>query len=921
MNPPTPLSVSSLRLVLSAALACAAVISPRAAHAQSPVPAGAGSYWSSTPTGFERPVNTLGSAVFPRTSATFAGPPQTNEWWSSLIWQRDTLNAYGSQMYPLPLAMKAQPDGLDIGYVKTPAVFSTGYNFPLSNSATAMRLSVSGIGTATMLVDGAGDWSVSPKWTGNGRTLKLWMARGSPFVYADLTGGNAEVKFNSGAGTATVWYNAGNTLGVTINGASYGLFAPAGATWSVASGVATSTLAGKTYYSVAALPEQSTAALNLFASRAMAFVTDTRMAWTLDTATSKVNVAQTFVTTMREGAPVNPLVTMFRHEWLRSSLPTLGMSYITSRGEAKLVDTAVVTAAFEFGGIVPNFPDTGAVTQTRLWQLVNQVYLETDLNPSSDSYGSGKAYGRIAQLIPLAEQCGHTAAKTRFINFLRDELSDWYTAGNVTTGGTDAYSAIQAEAFTSASPEITIGASPTGQAALGITGGSWLRFANVNFASGVPSRLVVNFASGTQGSGSFEVLADSVTGTVIAGGGVGSTGGVDTWVDVPLSMTSAGRSLTGIHDVYLRVTTPYEGELMRIDSFKFDRSGLNNSDRCFAYDQNWKTLIAHPASFGLGSEMNDHHFHYGYFIMASAMLARYDPAWATAYGPMVELLIRDAANYDRNDTRFPMLRNFDPYAGYSYASGHATFFAGNNQESSSEGMNFSNGCFLWGSVTGNTAVRDLGAMLYSVENAAIQQYWFDADNAVYPAAVSRKMAGLVWSYGAEYATWFSGNPWQIHGINFLPLTAGSTYLGRRPDAMLKNWNILQSSLKPSDATVWLDINYGMLATADANLANQLLTANPNYSPEAGDSRARTEHWIKTWQRVGKVDVNTWADVPTYAAFKNKDVSHRFAWNPSSAPLTVHWNDGRSMVVAPGQVGYYRDFARVVEMKPIQMNAK
>jgi hypothetical protein len=139
--------------------------------------------------------------------------------------------------------------------------------------------------------------------------------------------------------------------------------------------------------------------------------------------------------------------------------------------------------------------------------------------------------------------------------------------------------------------------------------------------------------------------------------------------------------------------------------------------------------------------------------------------------------------------------------------------------------------------------------------------------------------------------------------------------------MLKNWGILQSSLKPSDSTVWLDINYSMLATADAVLADQLLTANANYSPEAGDSRARTEHWIKTWRRIGKVDLNTRADVPTYAAFKNKDVSHRFAWNPSASPLTVNWSDGRSMVVAPGQVGYWRDFVREVQPKPTPANPK
>ena len=37
---------------------------------------------------------------------------------------------------------------------------------------------------------------------------------------------------------------------------------------------------------------------------------------------------------------------------------------------------------------------------------------------------------------------------------------------------------------------------------------------------------------------------------------------------------------------------------------------------------------------------------------------------------MVDLLIRDANNYDRADNRFPYLRDFDIYAGHDWASGH-----------------------------------------------------------------------------------------------------------------------------------------------------------------------------------------------------------------------------------------------------------
>ena len=97
------------------------------------------------------------------------------------------------------------------------------------------------------------------------------------------------------------------------------------------------------------------------------------------------------------------------------------------------------------------------------------------------------------------------------------------------------------------------------------------------------------------------------------------------------------------------------------------------------------------------------------------------------YGGMVDLLIRDANNYDRADTRFPYLRDFDIYAGHDWASGHGAFGAGNNQESSSEGMNFANALIQWGQATGNTAVRDAGIFIYTTQAAAIQEYWFDVD--------------------------------------------------------------------------------------------------------------------------------------------------------------------------------------------------
>ena len=87
--------------------------------------------------------------------------------------------------------------------------------------------------------------------------------------------------------------------------------------------------------------------------------------------------------------------------------------------------------------------------------------------------------------------------------------------------------------------------------------------------------------------------------------------------------------------------------------------------------------------------------------------------WASQYGGMVEELIGDIACATRNnpDSRYPYMRNFAPYEGHSWASGHSHFEMGNNQESSSEALNAWAGIILWGEATGNTTIRDLGIYL------------------------------------------------------------------------------------------------------------------------------------------------------------------------------------------------------------------
>jgi endoglucanase Acf2 len=331
------------------------------------------------------------------------------------------------------------------------------------------------------------------------------------------------------------------------------------------------------------------------------------------------------------------------------------------------------------------------------------------------------------------------------------------------------------------------------------------------------------------------------------------------------------------------------------------------TDQVFHYSAKWNILFGYPASFHSDDEVNDHHFHYGYFLLAAATVARFDPAWAMPanWGGMVDLLIRDVANADDADTRFPRLRNFDPYAGHSWAHGSEYYGRGNNQESSSEAMNFHTGLFLWATFTGNKALRDQAAWMWANEAEAVQQYWFDADDAVFPNLYPNPNVGQVLSAGGAYWTFFSALANHIHGINFLPLTTGSTYLGWHPANIKANvaWMYDHPYRYQGKAGTWDDVIWGALAFADPAAAVQRFGNFGAYGAFDGESKPHIYHLVKNLEAMGTVQPGVLADIATYAVF-DKAASGGgpatrtyVAYNPDAAPRTVHFDDGTGLAVA------------------------
>lgn len=681
------------------------------------------------------------------------GPMPTNDWWSSLAWV-----PFSEPQFAHPLVVKAQTDGLRVFH---PSKITANRIGVFAGMPGAKEDCILGHSAAAAFpdarVDGWSDWFVTAAFAADGKSMKLTYGHGSPFVYALYEGGDATVTCPA---PPEIWSGDANSavLGVTINGKPYALFGPSGCAWT---GLGTKTLTcalkGKPYFAVALLPEKSPAALDLFRPFACAHVTDSRVTWSFDEASAMLTTEYAVTTKAYEGAETGALLALYPHQWMRTADKLLDYTYPCVRGVMKLARGASFRTQMPFPGVLPSLPFCGG-DKAVLTQLVDADAAKKE-GEFKDTYWDGKTLGKIATLIPIAEQCGATATKDKLIADLRGRLERWFTA--------------------------------------------------------------------------------------LDGGGQPKKRGV------------------------------------------------------FCYDRNWGTLIGYPASYGSDTDLSDHHFHYGYFVKAAAEVARHDPAWAAdaQWGGMVKLLVRDIANTERNAADFPCLRNFDIYAGHSWASGKAAFADGNNNESSSEAMNAWAGIILFGQATGDKALRDLGIYLFTTELEGVNQYWFDVENRHRPAQYTPSVVTMVWGAKGVNETWFSNKPSIMHGINWLPFHGGSLYLGLYPEYCRRNYDALVRENGSDKWTDWGDLVVMYRALDNPADALRQYHAAPAMPIEAGNSRTHLYHWIQTLNALGRVDRAVTANYPLYAVFTKDGKRSYVVCNLDAAERAVKFSDGTTVRAA------------------------
>lgn len=202
------------------------------------------------------------------------------------------------------------------------------------------------------------------------------------------------------------------------------------------------------------------------------------------------------------------------------------------------------------------------------------------------------------------------------------------------------------------------------------------------------------------------------------------------------------------------------------------------------YDQEWGGIPSRNGFYDLNgcsgqtdfgnACYNDHHYHYGYFVVAGAQLLELQPELKsnTAFTSYVDMLIRDTTNPSSADTYFPRFRSFDWFDFHSWSRGLFPSHVGKDQESTSEEVNLQWGMVLWGKATGRQWVKDLGATMLSMSALSIKEYFLmKNDNPNHePGFAKNHVTGIFFQNQVRYDTWFGSDLRFIHGIQMLPLT-------------------------------------------------------------------------------------------------------------------------------------------------------
>eukprot|EP01130_Rhizamoeba_saxonica_P015083 TRINITY_DN6701_c0_g1_i3.p1 TRINITY_DN6701_c0_g1~~TRINITY_DN6701_c0_g1_i3.p1 ORF type:complete len:664 (-),score=123.29 TRINITY_DN6701_c0_g1_i3:1102-3093(-) len=299
-----------------------------------------------------------------------------------------------------------------------------------------------------------------------------------------------------------------------------------------------------------------------------------------------------------------------------------------------------------------------------------------------------------------------------------------------------------------------------------------------------------------------------------------------------------------------QLATHYRKRVKTILDYWLDGTKDLNTSR-IVYDSLWGGIISKKSWENSGEDhrngiYNDHHFHYGYFIYSIAVILKSEPNYK--YKGIGQQLVRDYMNPSTSDPYYPITRHKDWYLGHSWAQGIARLADGKDQESSSEAINAYYSVVLFGHVTKQKDIYNLGRLMLATEIRSVQTYWqITPPSTIYPSIFADQgVVGIVWDDKVDHLTYFGDSKTEyIHCIQMLPFVPPSEELLAK--SWLDNdWEILKAVLDdPTLKEEWKSYVLQGMAIVEKEGAWKLIQTVQDEAYGLGNSRTNAYWWVAT----------------------------------------------------------------------------
>ncbi len=395
------------------------------------VKVGAGSYLSA-PKGNDRAVPT---APF-RSPAMLATAAQTNQWYSSLIF-----NPKPEVLFVQPLTIQATMAGLELALPDKQVITTERKDVEIHYPhRDPVIISPVAFQPGTPKLAKVGDWSIDMSMGSGADDMLVTLAHGSPFAFVRLSRGDLRIRLPAVGERLHSQFDA-RVLALSVKGKTYALFGPTGVSWEQLT--ATEWLGrlppGKGYFSAGALPDNGAATLALFTRHAYAFIQDTKAIWKFDEKTSQLETTFTATTELMEGQDKGALLGLYPHQWFNNSSVEARVlpGFDTVRGPLRLLEGNSFKTSRTYAGFVPFWPGISDISRkAELAELAKTDHRNARrlmLEEGKGPYWQGKGLQRISKLMEIAEQQGDSESSDQLLKLMKSRFEQWFSGADSKT--------------------------------------------------------------------------------------------------------------------------------------------------------------------------------------------------------------------------------------------------------------------------------------------------------------------------------------------------------------------------------------------------------------------------------------------------------------------------------------------------------